>query len=253
MAIISGALANAAWASPSNFLIANGKFAGFTLDVTNSVVDSSGFLDVLATHATVPRAWSGTLEGMYPTAPVSGVRGDVTLTGGNSVNVTGWELTVAANTTKVALLQEDWEASVIEGPLVITGTFSCKLDDTTAINLPTASNGAVAELELVLTDAADDSFTGDVFITGSRVGVSRTGQPEVVYSFTASGSFAGDAATVLPATFALPVRGVLTLTATTGRTYAGSASWASVNINCAAADVIRVRTDFVGNGALTVA
>ncbi len=199
-------------------------------------------------------AWTGSFTARYPRAnPAVGHQGLVTFGNGYVVKCNGWTMTINAESyddTGFASTPPTWREA-LPGQITATGSFTCAIDDTTAITLSTTGS-ATFRMNTESTD--DNTLAGSIVITGWSPVVRQGAKNIVTYNFTVNGNLtaAGDN-TLFPAgALVTPDMTEIVLRAKGSRTYRGDAFWTSVTIGAQIGSPIQATVGFQGSGALTV-
>jgi hypothetical protein len=231
-----------------------------TINGTGEAFPSTGFVS-----GSVPVAvdslqglggWSGSFSGRYPNgAPAVGHQGLVTFANGYVLKCNAWSMTLNAESfddTGFDTIPPTW-MDFLPGQISGSGSFTCVVDDATAITMNTAG---AATFRMNNESGTDNTLAGNIVITGFSPAVALGGgRNQVTYTFAVNGNItsAGDN-TLFPAgALATPDSTEIVLRASGSRTYTGFAFWTSLTIGAQVGSPITASVNFKGTGALTAA
>lgn len=202
----------------------------------------------------------GTINGLLK-VPDHGAGGLVTFSAGTVINVTGWdmELTREEFDSTVFNATAPTFKSYLPGLWTWNGSFSGYLDDTTAMTLPANSNEpATGTFKYQEKGGTDNTLSGSIFTTAANVSASPRQINSLDYNFQGSGALTQSTPSAGVGIFPNGAVGneaaqTLVLTASTGRTFTGSAFWKSISISCRMGGLVTVRVGFRYSGTITPA
>ncbi len=113
---------------------------------------------------------------------IAGKGGNVTFASGYKVGVYTWTLDYVADALEVTTFADQGFRSYIGGLRGFSGTYECRLDDTTKIEHP---GRPAAYAEFFAT--AGVQYNGDIIITGISLSVAVDGVATAAMTFTGSG------------------------------------------------------------------
>lgn len=246
----------------------NSSPAAFTLNLNAPEADVTAFVSGgvnSRSYLSTLIDWSGTINCQMKPATI-GSAGNLTFAGmpqsaGANINVGGWTLDVSAYTsppvTAMATSAPTYQAH-IPGIIDWKATVKAWLDGTVPIVAP-GGGYASAILKVAEDGATDPQFTGNAFATQVGVPVKVGEVTEISYALRGTGDLtaAVGASTwanwwFIAGALTIPAAGSLVLTASTGRTYTGSAFWKSLKLTCMLDQPVTLEIGFQGTGTLTI-
>ena len=265
---ITGAVTS--WSGTANTTLINAIGAHTaSLSVSGNSADRTAFAGSLTSVGMGPglRSWTGSISARFPTTAVNGIAGALAVSGGYALHIRSWALTIAAKALDITAFgatatTNGWR-SFRPGLLSISARASAFVDSGTGIALPPTTSASAAAATFTLDGTR--SFTGNVLYSASSPSIKvddlNTVDFDMVFdgavtAVGASNIFAAGAVG-LPDWDASGSDGIpdttLTLTADTGRTYAGPAFWNSIAISVDPAAYTTIEIGVQGAGALTAA
>lgn len=188
-----------------------------------------------------------------------GALGLVTFSAGYVTNLNAWTMEIERAAHEVTAFGATCKA-YIPGRYMWSGTFGGFLDDTTAATLPANSNEpATGTFRYSERGATDAELSGSIFTKQLNVESSPRDVNKVSYGYRGSGALSQSASSsgvnIFSATGAIvgTAADTVTLTATTSRTYSGSAFWKGISISVGATGLTEIRVRGQGSGSLSVA
>lgn len=194
----------------------------------------------------------------YLATPVMGHVGLVTFAAGYTVNLDEWSIEIEreeADVTAFGATERAW----IPGPMRWRGEFSGFLDTTTpAAMISNANEPASATFKYDERGAVDATLSGTIFTIGATIQVAANAPNRIGYRFRGSGditqSTPSTGTTIIPpGALGLQDAETVTLTASTGRTYSGSAFWRRIQVRVRVGSPVEVSVSARGTGVLTIA
>lgn len=261
MAVITGITGSLSWGgSGENAQLAGTGVEGqeFRLNLNGAEFDTTNFSTTGATtHIKGLTSWDGEFTGIIK-AINHGALGLVTFSAGYTANLNRWNMTIERDSFDATVFAAT-EMAFAPGCWQWGGEFSGYLDDTTAATMPGNSNEpATGTFKYEEKGVNDNTLSGSIFTTRASISAKPRALNEVSYTYRGSGAITQSTpsvgAGILPAgAVAGDAASSLVLTASTSRTYTGSAFWKSINIDCSVAGLVIVRVGFQGTGALAIA
>jgi hypothetical protein len=226
----------------------------FDVTAFNSTDAATAFLKGL-------QSWSGEFEALMPglAGPELGNNGSVTFPNGYTSNIAEYELNIerpALDSTVFATAPKTY----LPGLHSWSGRFSGFYDDTAVAVFPGHLNEpATLTLQYSERGANDAKISGTAFTTLADISATSGALNTIAYTFRGSGPVTHSTITaggsILDPTGAPLVHdtdGVITILASTGQQFQGSAFWTRIGITVPTAGVMRARIGFQGTGALTI-
>lgn len=261
MAAISGITgAVTSWSGTTNaYLAATGvEPAQFNLTLEGTELDTTSFTDAgVGTAIKGLAGWFAEWE-TWLKAPAEGSAGLVTYTAGYTANLNAWELEAEADEFESTAFGGTVKAYT-PGGFKWRGSFSGHLDDTTAaVAVGNSNEPATGTFKYQEKGATDNTLSGSIFTHGANLAVAPSALNAIAYNFRGSGALTQSTPSagvgIIPnGVLPVPTAGSLVLTASSGRTYTGSAFWTRIGISCRVNELVRVRVRARGTGALTIA
>lgn len=261
------------WGTGGNFyatLLSRLTKIGATLNVTNEAQDATG-LDVESlVHIAGLANWNIELEALAFSTPRMGSIGTVAVSGGYVTHVREWEVTFES--TQVHDITPLGTAPPSTGPtwqtfrpdaVRITGRVVCLADSATAAALThVVTDSAVSITVGYGQDVADDTVSGNGFVTQLGAVVRRGDLNQYTYSFVGSGPWtpAGTNSIFGATAFGIPLwsqggsaAGAIQMdTLTSSRFFSGADSfWSRLTVRNAVNELVQVSASIQGTGALT--
>ena len=256
---ITGALTS--WGSGSIHaqLAATGtQPASFTLNLEGEDFDVTAFESAgVGQHIKGLQGWSFDATAQLK-VPDHGALGLVTYTAGYTTNLNAWTLDVQRAEFDVTAFAAT-EKAYIPGKYDWGGSFAGFLDGTTAlVAVNNGSEPATGTFKYQEKGGTDNTWSGSIFTTSANVSVSPQAVNAVSYNFRGTGALTQSTpsagAGVLPnGAIALTAAETVVLTASSGRTYTGSAFWTMIGLNVGVGQATVLRMRGRGTGALTIA
>lgn len=262
MAQIVGITSDVSWAGTQHASLTDTGVEGreFTLNLAGEEFDTTIF------GATGPtsnikglRSGEGTYEALLK-VPDQGAAGLVTFSGGTVINVMGWDMELNREEHETTIFNATvptWR-TFLPGLWSWNGTFTGYLDDTTALTAPgNANEPATGTFRYQEKGATDSTLSGSIFTTAANVGASPRRVNSLDYTFRGSGALTQSTPSAGVGIFPNGAVGneaaqTLTLTASTGRTFTGSAFWRSISISCRMSNLVTIRVGFRFTGEVTI-
>ena len=254
MAVITGITGSVTSWAGSGFnasLLTGGRANQFSLNMDMDNLDTTAFADAgVSTAIRGPSSWSGSWTA-YLATPQNGSLGSVAGTGLYVSNLNAWTL----NCTQQAIESTAFSATTkafIPGAIKWGGTYSGYQDDTTVVvaaGLP-ASNASAT-----FTYFTSYTLVGTIFTTQLGLNSSPNAAGTVSYSYQGTGSLTGAGSVPIFTAGAVPVATTptdITLTASTGQTFVGSAFWTSIALSVGVNQATMLTVGFQGTGALAI-
>lgn len=234
--------------------------AAFTLNISAPEIDTTAFGATTAEYGANLISWGGSFTSRIEAANI-GVAGSVAWAGSfaYATTIRRWAITITADEIDITPFgtSSTFYRNFIFGLVRWSGVYEGFLDDTTAITRPAliheATNAAAITLNMGDTN---DHLTGDAFVTSIDPIVQPSEANQVTHAFRGTGDLAsGSASSFFPVSTdpVIPVNGTLVLTASSGRTYTGTAFWTSIQIVCPTDGIVTATVNFRGSGTLTIA
>jgi len=252
MAVITGATGSVtSWTGTANGLLigTNSQPSTFTLNYNADELDTTGFDATNSMEAIAGlKSWAGTISTRYDAAQI-GSAGSVTYGSGYVLHTNSWQLNLASAAKDVTAFGTSVK-SFIPSLIGWGGQYDGFVDDTS----PLSGLGVDPPASATFAMDATRSIEGDITVTGQSVSSAPSEPNTVTQTFRGSGAItaAGASGLFSVGEIVIPATGTLTLTASTGRTYAGSAFWTSLSISCPAAGLVVMDIAFQGTGALSI-
>lgn len=262
MAVITGITGAIAWTGGNNAQLAGTGCTGqaFTINMDCEQFDGTAFSTTGARDIVKGiRSWNGEFTAMLVVpGHGGGDNGAVTFANGYTTNLNAWDLTInreAHNSTAFG----ETQMSFFPGLYGWSGNFSGFYDDTTAAIHPgVAAEPSAATFKYQTQGAGSAALSGSILTTQGVVTATPGELNTISYAFAGDGAITQDATTggegiLVDGALTPDAANTLTLTASTGQTFEGSAFWTSINIACRVGALTVVRVGFQGTGALTIA
>lgn len=179
-------------------------------------------------------------------APQHGATGLVTFAAGYTTNLNSYTIDVEGSEfqgTAFGASNQAW----FPGGFKWGGSFSGFLDDTTALVAPqNASEPATGTFKIDERTTTDATLSGSIFTTRAQAGISPSALNTVSYNFRGSGALTASTPTtgvnVFPTgALAVAAPASLVITASTGRTFTGSAFWTRISLTVGVGQSVRMR------------
>lgn len=259
MAVITGITGSLAWVGGNNAQLAATGVSGqaFTINMECENFDATAFATTGARDIVKGlRSWSGEFTGQL-VVPDHGASGLVTFADGYTTNLNSWDLTVTRDSLESTVFAAT-ARTFFPGLYGWGGNFSGFLDDTTASIHPGVANEPSAATFLYQEQGANDaSLTGSILTTRGSASATPAELNTIAYSFVGDGGLTHSTTTgegiITDGALSPDAASQITLTASTGRTFVGSAFWTSINISVGVGRLTVVRVGFQGTGSLTIA
>lgn len=260
---IVGITAAISWGGTQHASLAGTGVEGrsFSLDIDAEDFDSTVF------GATGPTSnikglvsGSGSIQGLLK-VPDHGAGGLVTFSAGTVLNVTGWDMEITREEfpSTVFNATAPTAMSYLPGLFLWRGSFSGYLDETTAMTLPANANEpATGIFKYQEKGGTDSTLSGSIFTNKASIGASPRRVNSLDYSFVGSSTLTQSTPSSGVGIFPSGVVAnegaqTLVLTASTGRTFTGSAFWKSIRISCRISQLVTVDIGFRFTGTITPA
>lgn len=210
--------------------------------------------------------WTVVYDWLHPATPQIGHEMNITHASGYATHPRSFNINM--NAAEYDITSGDGVGivarSYLPGLWTHTGSYTCLIDGTTALTLPTAPGAASTAATFKMTEegATDNEMTASLIVQQLGASLSRPNPNEVVYGFTVNGNI-----TMVGATNFLPAGALgipdwdnnsdgtadVTLTGqfASSRTFSGTCFGRSHIINVTTGEVIRGQTTLRGIGALT--
>lgn len=256
-----------------------------TYQITGDSADVTGDGATATQHVAGLRGWSLNFTAKWPKAvPRFGHTGLVTRSSGDTMTVSyleRWALNFAFGAIDITSFDGTsntnpvWRSFRPNGLPVITGTYTARAPNDTALTLPTAvmaagvpGAGMTGAFRLATETTNHPSFTGTIKATQLSTTFGRANElVKADYSFVVDGALtavAGDTlACPLPAGVidasdwgdgtTGPVTVAIVTQSAASRTYTGYGHLESLSITCAVGETVEITGTIRGNGALTLA
>ena len=203
-------------------------------------------------------SWLGEFEAMIP-GPEIGSGGLVTFSAGYVTNLQEWSLDISRPALETTVFGATAK-TFLPGLYSWSGRFAGLLDDTTAATMvANSSEPASATFKYSERGVSDATLSGSIFTDNLDIGSMPEALNTIAYTFQGSGALTHSTPTtgnsILTAGSAITAddAGSIVLTASTGRTYTGSAFWTGISIDVKCTELMKVRVQFQGTGALSIA
>lgn len=170
----------------------------FNMEGSDEDVTVFGSSGVIATSSVpTPRAYSVDISGYFPNSPANGTKGDITFSSGYVAHAHSWNVDISWAEHDVT----EFDGTGITDRLFIaglaswSGSWTCYLDDTTAISDITSGTGSAAQAIFQLVDHATqiEKLTGNIITTGASLTMTPAGVPTITYQFKGSGQLTANA------------------------------------------------------------
>lgn len=200
-------------------------------------------------------SWEGTLK-----APAHGAAGLVTFSAGTVLNVNGFDINLDRDEFDSTVFNATAPTvkSYLPGGWGGSGSFSGLYDSSTGMALPgNSSEPATGTFKYQERGGTDNTLSFSMFTTRASVTSSPKQLATLTYNFEATGDITQSSPStgvgIVPAgTDLSEAAQSLTATATTGRTFAGSAFWTSIGLSVRIGQLTRVRIGARFTGAITI-
>jgi hypothetical protein len=253
---INGAVTS--WANNTHLISTGSKPFSFNLTMEGDNLDSTSFSSAGVGEAIKGlTGWYVEMEG-WTVLPCEGSAGLVTFTAGYTTLLDSWELEVQG-TEYASTAFGDTVRKHVPGGFKWGGSFAGKMDDTTAAAaISNASEPATGTFKYQERGATDNALSGSIFTYGAQFGVTPNALNSASYQFQGSGALTqSNPATgegIIPdGALAVATPGSLVLTASSGRTFTGSAFWTRIAVSCRVGELVRVRLRARGSDSLSIA
>lgn len=254
---ITGLLASSGSGNTHDLISNSGPYTG-TLSLASDSFDATEFAASLESMSMVQGLKSWTIDFASRFQSKAGLEADVTFASGYTTGVRAYTLNITApefDTTEFgsSLAWKTWVA----GGYSWGGSFDVYIDGSTSLSDLTApgGTGAAATFKFGEETTNDDTAAGNI-ITTQLQGVVAVGDlNRATYTFVGSGdlTFAGDNTLISAGTLGVPAANTTTtLTAASGKTYAGSTLWTAIGIRCDLGAMVDVTGTLRGTGELTI-
>lgn len=246
---ITGAITS--WAGTDHGALLTGQRPfNATLNYTADDVDTTAFADGgIETHIPGLTGWSVTWTAQLAT-PAIGAMGLVTFSGGYVSNLNAWTL----NAVQAALEVPEFGTALktfIPGLISWGGSFGGWLDGTTPAVAPgAAAAAAVFRYQDLATDA---ELAGNIFATQLGLSAAPSAANTINYSYRGTAGLTSTGTAKALNSLAATTPSSLVFTASTGRTFTGSAFWSSIGVSVNASQATTVTVTAQGTGALSIA
>lgn len=198
--------------------------------------------------------------GTYPKAIDHGGNsaGLVTNAAGYVTNLNEWSMDIERDELESTIFT-DATMSYLPGLIDWGGSYAGLLDDTTVATLPgNSSEPATGTFKYQERGAADNTLSGSIFTTRGQIGVRPSALNTISYTYRGSGALTQSTPSTGAGVFTVgaisgDAASSLVFTASTGRTFTGSAFWSRVSISLKVGQLTSVRVRARGTGALVVA
>lgn len=248
------------------YLAATGQEpAELQIEIEADELDTTTFVGSTGQKAHIPglRNWRVTWRS-YLKAISHGTNGLVTYTGspagGYVTNLNAFRVEVVRPALDVTTFGSSTYRTFFPGLIEWGGEYSGFQDDTADISQPgdLALEPATIRLKYQEVSVTDDGWlTGSAFTTRTNPSSKPSEVNPVSYTFRGTGDLTQQAPTsgvgVFPTgAIAQTALDTLTVLTHTGQTFAGSAFWSNVTINCRVGELVEVNVTAQGSGALTI-
>ena len=204
------------------------------------------------------KSWSVECEALLKVIDHGGGgNGLVTYAAGYTTNIKSWTMDIVRQSHDSTIFT-DTVKTYAPGLISWGGTYDGFLDDTTVMTEPgNSSEPATGTFKYQEKGATDSSLAGSIFTTRGSA-TSDPGALNVVsYTYRGSSTLTQSTPSAGVGIFAAgaianTVADTLTFTASTNRTFAGSAFWEKVSIKCGVGGLVTVNWTARGSGALTI-
>jgi len=253
---VTGLLASSGSGNTHDLIDNSGQYTG-TLNLASDVYDATQFAASLesTTHVQGLKAWSMDFAARFQQK--AGLEGSVTFGSGYVVGCRQYSLSIVAPEFDTTAFGASAWKTWTSGTYSWSGTFEVDIDSSTSLSDLTAPGGTGASATFKFGDETtdDDTAAGNIITTQLQGSVPVGDLNRATYSFQGSGNltFAGDNSLITAGTLGIPAANTATtLTAASGKTFAGSTFWTSIGINCGIGSLIDVTGTLRGTGALTI-
>lgn len=274
MAVVLGNTGSVVWATGANATLAGtGTTVGtavqsFDLNLEGDELDTTVFGNTGAMTA-IPglQGWTFSFKALLYT-PVHGSSGLVTLgsyTGLTNaiVNLNAWDMTITRDEIECTLFNSSSAPSFrsyIPGLFKGAGSFSGFLDGTNPIVMPSSNTNepAAAVFKIHEDTTTDNTLSCSIITTRAAARSAPTTANTLSYNYRVSGDITQSTPTapargILPAgALASTAADTITLTASTGRTFSGTAFWTSIGISVKMGQLVEVNVSGRGTSTLTI-
>lgn len=262
------------WDSHTNFVSNDSEIQEATLTIDTEEQDATVFDSSNGVYASLKAlgvyTWSVDMDWLLSPAAFGTTGGIANFSNGYAANVTGWDMTITWQQRDITVQTSNFSAVAARSfcPLRYdwSGTYTCLVDDTTALVLPgPGTSTASVDFNIIENGTTDWKLEGTVLAKQLNSTVEPGGVTEVTFGYTGSGqlTFTGDGGTYTEpwwtsaSTIGAPVDAdTITLkfgevTGPLSRTVAGEAFLSSWNIRCNPGELIGGSMTAQGVGALT--
>jgi hypothetical protein len=255
---VTGLLASSGSGNTHDLITNSDPYTG-TLSLAADSFDATAFAASLEslTYVQGLKSWSIDFGGRFQNK--AGLEASVTFASGYVVGCRSYTLNVSApeyETTAfgASLAWKTWTS----GAYSWSGTFDVDIDSTTSLSDLTAPGGAGAAATFKFGEEdpdVDDTAAGNIITTQLQGVVAIGDLNRATYTFQGSGNltFAGENSLITAGTLGVPAANTATtLTAASGKTFAGSTFWTSIGISAGVGSLVDITGTLRGTGALTI-
>lgn len=251
-----------------------------TYQITGDSADVTGDGATATQHIPGLRGWSLNFTAKWPKAvPRYGHTGLLSRSSGDTMTLAyleRWALNFAFGAIDITSFDGSsttaplWRAFRPNGLPVISGTYTARAPDGTALTLPTAAlgSGMAAAFRLATETTNHPSFTGTILSTQLSSTFGRGNElVKADYSFVVNGALTAVAGDSLPCPLPAgaidasdwgdgttgPVTVAIVTQSAASRTYTGYGHLETLSITCAVGETVEITGTIRGNGALVLA
>ena len=251
MAATAGLASSVAWASTNDTFLALFRPKSVTINATGLELDTTGFTGSLVVRDWINgiREWTGTLE-CELAAPISGHVGTITFASGYVANANAYTMDLSVTELDVTPFAPTarWK-TYIPSIWGWNGTYSCYIDDTTALKTAGTPDPS-ASATFTVNSTGTNTLAGSIQITGASKNAAVGTASNVTYNYRGDGQLtaAGSANIYTAGTLSIPATSVMTVTWHSGRTWAGSCFLTGISLSTGVGQSARATLTVRGTG-----